>query len=267
MVSTKNAPTAHSSNGGVAVEPLHCTVPNEQGYFPAGSDEDVAHPPSSFDPSPAKQMAQVKNSIGGVVPSKILTVTAVVIPALDVESQLRHERTAPEEFGDERAGMGMGIALFFLIFVGLGVLITSFMYAISVFFDELGYTPPSYPPPGEGSDEKRFYDAYHQEIQRKKSVAITLTIISDVLFLVSIVIASVLTCGCCCASKFKLRPHVSRWSTATLVTLCLVIATNIIGMFFFGAFFAFIQSILLIMALVFSGLFTWGRRCCAHSSC
>ena len=41
------------------------------------------------------------------------------MPAPDVESQFRQEHTASEELGDERAGMGMGIALFVLILVGL----------------------------------------------------------------------------------------------------------------------------------------------------
>ena len=39
------------------------------------------------------------------------TAVAVVMPAPDVESQSRQgHTTAHEEFGDERAGMGMGIA-------------------------------------------------------------------------------------------------------------------------------------------------------------
>jgi hypothetical protein len=42
MAPAKEASTAHSSNGRVADEPLHYTIPNEQGYFPAGSEEAVA---------------------------------------------------------------------------------------------------------------------------------------------------------------------------------------------------------------------------------
>ena len=42
MASAKEASTAHSSIGRVADEPLHYTIPNEEGYFPAGSDEAVA---------------------------------------------------------------------------------------------------------------------------------------------------------------------------------------------------------------------------------
>ena len=239
-------------------------------------------------------MAQVDESIWGDDPSKIPTAIAVVKPAPDVESQLRQEQTAPEEpapdvesqlkqeqtatdeFGDERAGMGMGIALFVLILVGLGVLIASFMFDFAAFLGEMGWEGnypylPSSPSPEDYAiynEEKRFY----QEIQTQKRVAITLTIIADVLFLVAVVIASVLRCGCCCANKYNLRPRVSRWSTATLITLCFVITASIIGRFILVSVFGIIQIILLITALVFSGLFTWGcqkeRRCCAEcSSC
>ena len=62
--------------------------------------------------------SQVKESIWGNDPSKIPTATAVVEPYPDINSQLRQEQTAPKEFGDECAGMGMGIALFVLILAG-----------------------------------------------------------------------------------------------------------------------------------------------------
>ncbi|KAL3782950.1 hypothetical protein ACHAW5_002731 [Stephanodiscus triporus] len=40
--STKNAPMTHTNDGGLVNEPLHYIIPNEEGYFPAGSDEAVA---------------------------------------------------------------------------------------------------------------------------------------------------------------------------------------------------------------------------------
>jgi hypothetical protein len=45
--------------------------------------------------------------------------------------------------------------------------------------------------------------------------------ISFICIIAAIVLASTVTCGCCCGSNLKLNPKVKRWSTATL--LCLVI--------------------------------------------
>jgi len=172
--------------------------------------------------------------------------------------------------------MGMGIALFVLILLGLEDLIASFMFDLVAFvggFAWDGNYPylPSSPSPYEYAlyyEQTKFYDAYFQEIQTQIHVATTLTIIAKVLFLGAIVIASVLRCGCCCANKYNLQPQVSRWSTATLITLCFMITASIIyiiGRFIFVEFFGIlcvfgiIQGILLIIALVFSGCFTWGR--------
>jgi hypothetical protein len=239
-------------------------------------------------------MAQVKDSIWGDDPSEIPTAIAVVKPAPDVESQLRQEQTAPEEpasgvesqlkqeqtapeeFGDERAGMGMGIALFVFVLLGLGVLIASFMFNFVAFTGGMGYDGnypylPSSPSPEDYAiyyEETRIYDAYFQEIQTQIRVATTLTIIAEVLYLGAVVIASVLRCGCCCANKYNLWPQVSRWSTATLTTLCFMITASIIYIIgrlifveFFGILcnFGIIQVILLIIALVFFGCFTRGR--------
>jgi magnesium-transporting ATPase (P-type) len=179
-------------------------------------------------------MAQVENPTGGIVPSDIPVAAAVAMPAPDVESQFRQEHTASEEFGDERAGMGMGIALFVLILVGLLGCITSYiMY--------LGYD------------------------------CLTMLVPSGIFVIVAIVIASVLTCGCCCAVKYKLRPHVKKWVTATLVVLCLLLAIQIIVIVLLIVLwyhpmidiFYIVQLVLLSLALVFSGLFAWGRSCCA----
>jgi hypothetical protein len=55
---------------------------------------------------------------------------------------------------------------------------------------------------------------------------------SSIFVIAAIVIASVLTCGCCCAGKYKLRPYIKKWVTATLVVLCLLLAIQIIVIVF-----------------------------------
>ena len=46
--------------------------------------------------------------------------------------------------------------------------------------------------------------------------------IGAIIFLVAaIVLASTITCGCCCGSNLNLNPKVKRWSTATLICLVL----------------------------------------------
>jgi hypothetical protein len=202
-----------------------------------------------------KKMAQVKNPTDGTAPSDIPVAAAFATPATDVESQFRQEYTAPEEFGDERAGMGMGIALFVLLLVGLGVFITSFNMIVSL--------------PNTDTIEAINDDAILLEIQDQAYAGLFFLGLTTLSLLVAIVIASVLACGCCCASKYKLKPHVKKWATATLVSLCLLVATDIVMGFsgemsrtafrILGAFY----SVLLLLALVFSGLFTWGRSSCA----
>ena len=197
-------------------------------------------------------MAQVKTPSGGIVlvPSDIPAVAtaAVAVPAPDIESQFRQEHAASEEFGDEGAGMGMGAVLFVLIIVCLGGLIFSYTYTIS-HLDTI-----------ETADD----DAYLQDIY---SGAIRGLLVTNVSYFAALVIASVLACGCCCAGKYKLRPHVKKWVTGTLGILSMVLGVDIIGRVIgvpsrpgLGIFCA-IQSVLLFSALVFSGLFTCGRRC------
>jgi hypothetical protein len=182
-------------------------------------------------------MAQAKNPTGGIVPSDIPVAAAVTMPAPNVESQFRQEQTAFQEFGDERAGMGMGIALFVLILVGLLGCITGYiMY--------LGYN------------------------------GLPMLVPSSIFVIAAIVIASVLSCGCCCAGKYKLRPRVKKWVTATLVVLCLLLAIQIIVIVLLIMLchhpmidiFYIVQLVLLSLALVFSGLFTWGRSGCSPRS-
>jgi hypothetical protein len=182
-------------------------------------------------------MAQVKNPRGGIVPSDISKAAAVVMPAPDIESQLNQEHAAFEELEDEREGMGMGIALFVLILVGLVVLIISYIDTVSLLVDMV-----------KAVDD----DAYLEEVIYAASCVMILSLLFSVFLIAAIVIASVLTCGCCCASKYKLKFNVKKWSTATLVMLCLVIATNSIGRFATGelsstglGIFCVIQSVLL----------------------
>ncbi|KAL7547004.1 hypothetical protein ACHAWF_010319 [Thalassiosira exigua] len=53
-------------------------------------------------------------------------------------------------------------------------------------------------------------------------------IISFVCVIATMVIASTLTCGCCCASDYNLKPNVKKFATATLVSLVLMFVVQII---------------------------------------
>jgi len=90
----------------------------------------------------------------------------------------------------------------------------------------------------------------------------------------AIFIASSITCGCCDASNFNLKPNVKRFATATLVSLCLMFIAQILWLIAMGTDIlntgTVSQSILVgaigalslvfnILAIVFSALFTWGR--------
>jgi hypothetical protein len=113
--------------------------------------------------------------------------------APDVESQ---ESTAPkemEENDDDNAGMGMGIAIFILIIIG----------TVSAFF---------------------------------------IPYLNSVCYFTALVLASVLTCGCCCAKNYNLKPHVKKMATATLVTLVLVfIVSTIVTVMAIQSFFTSLQ--------------------------
>ena len=115
--------------------------------------------------------------------------------------------------------------------------------------------------------------------------------ISSACYIAALVLASVLTCGCCCAKNYNLKPHVKKMATATLVTLILLFivstilsvgsvmafqsvifmmdgydettATYINGtMILTLAIIGYVLFLLLIcLALIFSGIFTWGRKC------
>ena len=105
----------------------------------------------------------------------------------------------------------------------------------------------------------------------------------------ALVLASVLRCGCCCAKNYNLKPHVKKMATATLVTLVLLFIVSIIvtvmsimaiqsGMILYHTYpgtFSDVNSVnvtklwpvsiigyvLIGLALIFSGIFTWGRKC------
>ena len=190
----------------------------------------------------------------------IVVTTAVRMSAPDVESQEPasttmindNESTVPKTMeenktminDDDNAGMGMGIAIFVLLIIG----------TVSAFF---------------------------------------LPYISSACYIAALVLASVLTCGCCCAKNYNLKPHVKKMATATLFTLILLFIVSTI------AYVMVIQSVISLMdgydettgtfsddtsvngtmtwtlsiigyvlfllliclALIFSGIFTWGRKC------
>ena len=177
-------------------------------------------------------MADIKNSTP--------VVTAIAMSAPDVESQeptsnvpkVMEDNTMAD---DDNAGKGMGIAIYVLIVVGLA----------SGFF-----VPP----------------------------------LSSACMIAAIVLASILTCGCCCAKEYNLKPHVKNMATATLVALILLVIVDIIiavilvtaityeytsigmlsetsvnvGMLLPVSIVAYV---LIGLTLVFSGIFTWGRKC------
>jgi hypothetical protein len=175
-------------------------------------------------------------------------------PAPDIESQAKQEHTATsEEFGDKRAGMRMGVLLFFSILMCLVSNIHIFIYKIS----HLDST--------EAVDD----DAYFQEGSTDAYLQDFLSGVNpmSVSFSVATVIAHVIAYGDCCAGKYKLRPHVKKWATGTLGMPSILFGVIMIGRAVevtsrtgLGILCA-IESVLLFSALVFSGLFIFGRRC------
>lgn len=101
----------------------------------------------------------------------------------------------------------------------------------------------------------------------------------------SIFLSSIITCGCCCCGKGlkNLNPKVKRWATATL--LCLVLqlvpaliviivrvritasaTTTVYEWQYLLLYASFIVSqILFILAALFAGIFTWGRKSCGNA--
>ena len=58
--------------------------------------------------------------------------------------------------------------------------------------------------------------------------AFFLPYLSSPCYIAALVLASVLTCGCCCAKNYNLKPHVKKMATATLVTLVLLFIVSAI---------------------------------------
>ena len=56
-----------------------------------------------------------------------------------------------------------------------------------------------------------------------------LNFISSACYIAALVLASILTCGCCCAKQYKLKPGVKKMATATLITLILLFIVSTIG--------------------------------------
>lgn len=90
----------------------------------------------------------------------------------------------------------------------------------------------------------------------------------------AIIIASTVSCGCCCASNLKLNPKVKRWNDAVLVTICIqpvlgiiaIIITYSAGGFTTGYWAIYwITRILSILSIVFAGIFAFGRKCCGNA--
>jgi hypothetical protein len=59
--------------------------------------------------------------------------------------------------------------------------------------------------------------------------AFFLPYISSACYIAALVLASILTCGCCCAKQYKLKPGVKKMATATLITLILLFIVSTIG--------------------------------------
>jgi len=105
--------------------------------------------------------------------------------------------------------------------------------------------------------------------------------ISFICLIAAIVLSSTITCGCCCGSNLNLNPKVKRWSTATLLCLVIQWVLAIIAIFiaYGGAAMGdttgasigvatallVVTQILYILAGVFAGVFTWGRKSCGNA--
>ena len=104
--------------------------------------------------------------------------------------------------------------------------------------------------------------------------------VSFVCLIATFVISSILTCGCCCAGEYRMKPNVKKFAKYTLVSLSLMVIVQLSGVI--GALAAIsktgkmssitadgagigiviavgLGAVFYIMALIFSALFTWGR--------
>eukprot|EP00567_Pseudictyota_dubia_P004306 CAMPEP_0197434438 /NCGR_PEP_ID=MMETSP1175-20131217/2169_1 /TAXON_ID=1003142 /ORGANISM="Triceratium dubium, Strain CCMP147" /LENGTH=188 /DNA_ID=CAMNT_0042963155 /DNA_START=155 /DNA_END=721 /DNA_ORIENTATION=- len=113
--------------------------------------------------------------------------------------------------------------------------------------------------------------------------------VSFVCMIATIIISSILVCGCCCAQEYRLKPNVKKFALATLVCCSLIFILQIIYIAAVlsvaaneaaatgtistqtaqgagaGAFALWIIVLLLnVGAIVFSSMFTCGRKCCSN---
>jgi len=110
--------------------------------------------------------------------------------------------------------------------------------------------------------------------------------VSFLCIIIVVFIASTITGGCCCDGDYNLvlKPHVKRWSTATLLCVVLMLVVQIIGFEALAGGFQVsntgnisqstvdgasvgvvvlwaLSIVLNFLAMIFSAIFTWGRVC------
>ncbi|KAL9186522.1 hypothetical protein ACHAXT_005760 [Thalassiosira profunda] len=108
--------------------------------------------------------------------------------------------------------------------------------------------------------------------------------LSVVCVVATVVVGSVLSCGCCCAGELRLKPNVRNFATAVLASLGggIVVQLAVMANLAYsgsngtawtaegagaGVFAAWLVGLLLhLAAIVFSALVAWGRGCCAPRS-
>ena len=104
--------------------------------------------------------------------------------------------------------------------------------------------------------------------------------VSFVCIIATIVLASILVGGCCCAQGYQLRPNVKRYAKYLLVTVCLAIPVGFAAIILLvvaasegteestaGAISVMVLGIILnIIAIIFSALIVWGRGCGSQHS-
>ena len=141
------------------------------------------------------------------------------------------DSSAPSGYNDnDEAGKSIGIAMFICIMVGL---FSGFFTYVNINNSFIGYY------------------------------------VASACSFVAILLASSITCNCCCGSNLNLNPKVKRWSTATLICLVIqwILALVYVCLFFvhwfsddeLNFFSWIIVQILYVLAAVFAGIFTWGR--------
>ena len=101
--------------------------------------------------------------------------------------------------------------------------------------------------------------------------------LSFICVIAAIVLSSILSCGCCCAGAYMMRPNARRFATATLVSLVFALVMQFFSIVAANAYWAgeekttrgyigfFVVTVVLhSMSIVYSALFVWGRE---YSGC